>query len=75
MIFDLMLFDTNCFHANKIIDTKNDDLLIMSSQTFHDTLNSFDNAFVNFIEFDDTFDQLFSIQFNQISMSIRSFKS
>ena len=75
MIFDLMFFDANCFDTNKMIDTKDDDLLIMSSQTFHDTSNSFDNEFVNFIEFDDVFAQLFSIQFIQISKSIRSFKS
>ena len=70
-----MFFDANCFDTNKIINTKNDDLLIMSSQTFHNTSNSFDNEFVDFIKFDDDFIQLFSIQFNQISKSIRSFKS
>ena len=59
-----MFFDANCFDTNKIIDTKNDDLLIMSNQTFHDILNSFDNEFVDFIEFNDVFIQFFSIQFN-----------
>ena len=70
-----MFFDTNCFNTNKIINTKNDDLLIMSNQIFHNISNSFDNEFVDFIEFNDVFIQLFSIQFNQILKLIRSFKS
>ena len=70
-----MFFDANCFDTNKMINTKNDDLLIMSSQIFHDTSNSFDNEFVDFIEFDDAFAQFFSIQFSQISKLTRSLKS
>ena len=70
-----MFFDANCFYTNKMIDTKNDNLLIISNQTFHDISNSFNNKFVNFIEFNDVFIQLFSIQFSQISKSIHSFKS
>ena len=59
-----MFFDANCFDANKMINTKNDNLLIISSQIFHDILNSFNNAFIDFVEFDNVFDQFFLIQFN-----------
>ena len=50
-----MFLDANCLDTNKMINTKNDDLLIMSNQTLHDISNSFDNEFVDFIEFDDVF--------------------
>ena len=70
-----MFLDSNCLNANKIINTRCDNLLTISSQTFHNTSHPICNCLIVRIEFNNTFAQLFAIQFDQISKSIRSLES
>ena len=70
-----MFFRSNCLDTNKIIDSKNDDLLTISSQTFHRASYSIGIELFDFVESNNALAQLFSIQLSQISMSIRSLKS